>query len=337
VTVFQVGSEIMRAKISVIIPIYNAEAFLVRCLESVLQQTFREIEIICVNDGSSDRSGEILALYQAQDSRLTILEQENEGTAVARNKGLLKAVGDYIYYLDSDDVMHPQLLEYAYTLAVTRNADLVCFEWVNLEHDHMPSRLPLEDFNRYPVCCPKTPLLYLKQKGDFRIGFNVWSKLYRRALVEKACFLPGNCVEDIYHTACVLRDDPKTVISKAPLYFYRLRHDSVSGIPCTIAKINDYHESLLSIVQYYREAPDLIRGKSQLDWLKRSLIQIVLKQQYNQLLRHPATTRKPSVERFRAELIDLRHKGLLAGKDFTLKYYLKYYLRYLWLLAGRPL
>jgi glycosyltransferase involved in cell wall biosynthesis len=324
----------MSARISVIMPIYNAEAFLARCLESVLAQTYQSIEVICVNDGSTDRSGNILAAYQARDPRIVILQQTNQGTAVARNHGLTKSSGEFIYFLDSDDVIHPQLLEYATTLAVRHNADAVSFDWVEMESGTMPSPVQLVDFDGYAICCPSKPLQHLKHRNEFRIGINTWSKVYRRTLAEKVPFLSGNCVEDIYHTVCALRDDPRVVITKAPLYFYTRRPDSASSIPCTLEKIRDYHESLLAIAQHYGAAPDPCLGTSGLDWLRRHLFPHVLKQQLNQLRRLPATARRPILERFRSELKDLKHKGLLAGRDFSFKYYCKYYLRYQWLLAG---
>jgi glycosyltransferase involved in cell wall biosynthesis len=324
----------MSAHISVIIPIYNAEAFLARCLESVLAQTFQPVEVICVNDGSSDRTGEILAAYQARDPRIVILEQTNQGAAVARNHGLARASGEFIYYLDSDDVMHPQLLEYASTLAVQHEADVVCFEWIDVGSGTIPSPTPLGDFNGYPTCCPRKPLQHLINRDDFRIGINTWSKVYRRTLAEKVAFLPGNCVEDVYHTVCALRDAPKVVITKAPLYFYTRRPNSVSSILCTVERIRDYHESLLVIAQYYSAAADTAQGMMDLAGLRRHLFPNILKQQFNQLQRLPATARRPVLECFRSELRDLKQKGLLSWRDFSFKYFFKYYLRYQWLLAG---
>jgi glycosyltransferase involved in cell wall biosynthesis len=312
----------MSAKISVIIPIYNAEAFLARCLESVLKQTFHEIEIICVNDGSSDRSGEILAAYQGKDSRLTILKQKNEGTAVARNRGLAKATGEFIYYLDADDVMHPQLLEYALFLAQKHEAELVCFGWVAATSAQIPDVVSLKPF--------------VKKRSKFQIDYNSWSKLYRRSLAERVSFSPGNTVEDLPHTACVLRDNPKTVISQACLYYYTVRPDSVSGILCTPQKIDHYHQSLLTIYHYYRGDSEFPVREVELAWLRRHLFPNVLKQQLNQILRIPLSERTEVLERFRSELKDLKQKGLLSWRDYTVSHFLKYYLRYQLIIAGRP-
>lgn len=111
--------------VSVIIPIYNAEAYLERCLESVRKQTLQEIEIVCVNDGSTDASGEILQTIALQDDRIRIIEKENGGAASARKAGLEKAAGEYIGYVDSDDWIEPDMYERLYAAAEINQADVV--------------------------------------------------------------------------------------------------------------------------------------------------------------------------------------------------------------------
>ena len=115
--------------ISIIIPVYNVEKYLRRCLDSVLNQTFTDWQAICVNDGSPDGSGEILAEYAARDSRFIIVNKENGGLSDARNAGLPHATGEYIMYLDSDDFIHPQTMEIAYHMARRDNSDIVSFTY----------------------------------------------------------------------------------------------------------------------------------------------------------------------------------------------------------------
>jgi len=114
-------------KVSVIIPVYNVRAYLRRCLDSVLAQTLREIEIICVDDASTDDSPEILQEYAAKDSRVKVVRQENAGAGAARNTGLDLARGEYLSFLDSDDFFEPDMLEKAYDLAVRDRDDIVVF------------------------------------------------------------------------------------------------------------------------------------------------------------------------------------------------------------------
>lgn len=103
--------------VSVIIPIYNVEKYLPECLDSLLAQTYPHWQAICVNDGSKDNSLQILQQYAAKDKRFSIINQENQGLSMARNNGLKQAKGEYVYFLDSDDCLHPQCLEAAYSCA----------------------------------------------------------------------------------------------------------------------------------------------------------------------------------------------------------------------------
>ena len=93
--------------ISVIIPVYNVEAYLPRCLDSVIQNTYRNLEIICVDDGSTDGSPEILRDYAQRDARITVITKENGGVSSARNAGLDRATGEFVAFIDSDDFVHP--------------------------------------------------------------------------------------------------------------------------------------------------------------------------------------------------------------------------------------
>ena len=114
-------------KVSVIIPVYNVEKFLGRCLDSVINQTFKDFEIVCVNDGSPDNSAEILEQYSKLDERIKIITQINQGLSMARNNGVAASVGEYICFVDSDDVIHPQCLEIAVRLAEKHQAELVSY------------------------------------------------------------------------------------------------------------------------------------------------------------------------------------------------------------------
>lgn len=117
----------MTPKVSVIIPVYNAEPYLRECLDSVVHQTLRDIEILCIDDGSTDGSPAVLAEYAAADSRVSVLVQENAGAGAARNKGLAIAKGEYLSILDADDFFEKDMLEKAYARALDAQADVVIF------------------------------------------------------------------------------------------------------------------------------------------------------------------------------------------------------------------
>ena len=120
-------------KISVIIPVYNSEKYLKECLDSIIGQTFTDIEIICINDGSTDDSLKILNDYADEDGRIKILSQENRGQGSARNNGLSIAKGDYIYFMDSDDILKEEALSETYEVACDKSLDFVMFKLINYD------------------------------------------------------------------------------------------------------------------------------------------------------------------------------------------------------------
>jgi len=125
------------AEVSVIIPVYNTEQYISRCIESVLKQTFTDFELIAVDDGSTDHSPQLLDVYAESDDRMTVIHQKNQGVSSARNSGLSAASGKYIAFIDSDDWVHPQYLEVLMDIITESGADLaVCgFEYVSGESD----------------------------------------------------------------------------------------------------------------------------------------------------------------------------------------------------------
>ena len=174
-------------KVSVVIPVYNVEDFLGECLDSICNQTLEDIEIICVNDGSKDRSLEILNEYASRDSRMTVLDQENGGHAVATNRGMKLATGKYIFFMDSDDILELTALEETYKVAEERDVDFVIFQAINYYMD-TGELVEAENYSMNDLA---------DQVGDsvfnwkdikehvFNITVTPWSKLYNREFVMK--------------------------------------------------------------------------------------------------------------------------------------------------------
>ncbi|MCQ9628389.1 glycosyltransferase [Cetobacterium somerae] len=115
-------------KVSVIIPVYNVELYLKETLESIINQSLKEIEIIVINDGSTDKSLDIIKKYQNMDKRIKIINQKNKGVSVSRNEGLKKATGEYIYFMDGDDYLEKIALEKCYVESVNQNLDVLFFD-----------------------------------------------------------------------------------------------------------------------------------------------------------------------------------------------------------------
>lgn len=234
--------KMMQPKISIIIPVYNVEKYLTTCLESVRNQTFKDFEAICINDGSTDNSLEILKDFQKKDERIKIITQENQGSSVARNRGLKEAKGDYIYFLDSDDSIHPKLLEICLYFALKNDAELVCFGFERSDGKNNQ----IEDIDLENICVmpTKNPLFWLLRSGKFKISFNVWTKFYMARLAKSILFIQDNCYEDVAYTLQTLLRHPKTIVLDAKFYFYTQNMSSISNKKANLKNLKDYRTVL---------------------------------------------------------------------------------------------
>ena len=174
-----------RITVSVIIPVYNSEKYLRQCLDTICAQTLKDIEIICIDDGSTDSSPDILEEYRKSDSRFTVIRQDNAGAGAARNKGLDIARGRYLSFLDADDFFEPSMLEEAVRCAEEDDADYVVFKSGQYNTGTNEYNYPKWIFQEAHIP-PYTPFSYRQlTRNIFRVfvGSVVWDKLYRRDFV----------------------------------------------------------------------------------------------------------------------------------------------------------
>ena len=286
-------------KISVIIPVYRVEDYLRECLNSVIAQSFTDIEVVCVNDGSDDNSPKILAEYAQRDSRIRVINQENQGLSVARNVGLKNAIGEYIFFLDSDDVIHPKTLEIAYHFAKKYNAELVDLRYTSSN----VSSFITKNYDKYkiPHKMSETPFSLGIEYQKFKLLFFVWTKLYKRTLLQGVEFIPKIQFEDYPFVFAVLARKPKTVVVRAKLYFYRARAHSISQA-VNPKQIADYHYGINYLYGIYNQS------ESDLKFFKYKFLPIILK---HQLKRCKKGGEEMFVE-FAKELRDLQTKELLS-------------------------
>lgn len=173
-------------KVSVIIPVYNVEPYLKQCMDSVVGQTLKDIEIICVDDGSTDNSLDILREYAAEDSRIQIIEQKNAGAGAARNNGMRYATGKYLSFLDSDDFFEPRMLEKAYDLAEKDQADFVAYK-SDQYHTDKNQFVPVNWVIRENEIPPYYPFNHRQMTGNvFKVFVGwAWDKLFLKEFVDK--------------------------------------------------------------------------------------------------------------------------------------------------------
>ena len=205
--------------ISIIVPVYNVEEYLEECLESIRQQTFTDIEVILVNDGSTDGSREICERYCEKDIRFRLINQENQGQSVARNRGFKESIGQYIMFVDSDDVINTNVLEVLLPYMKT-DVDMVeCRLTINkADFNHTkPSRIAFEGNSKEAI------LNCIEFK---EVKFCAFTKLYRREIVEKIPFLEGYIYEAVFTGINYLKYIRKIVVVDFIGYYYRVRPNS---------------------------------------------------------------------------------------------------------------
>lgn len=220
--------------ISIIVPVYNVEPYLKKCLDSIAAQTYPNLEAIIVNDASTDRSGQICEYYAARDTRMHVIHfPANQGLSAARNEAVLRARGKYLTFIDSDDYAEPDLLEKLYGNLTENSADISICGTENAWAKTGSSRTYSQEET---ICCMarRSPFLW-----------NVWGKLY---LTETVKAHPFNkhafCCEDLLFFYQVLKDIKKVSYLKEPLYHYAYRPGSLinSGIDtkrCTVLSVLD--------------------------------------------------------------------------------------------------
>lgn len=222
-----------RVKVSVIIPVYNVEKYLSDCLTSALKQTLKEIEIICVNDGSTDRSMAILSEYARTDQRVVILEQANMGLSEARNTGLLHASGEFICLLDSDDMLAEDALEMMYGHATDKKLDVLCFdaevlyETEALKSSNNQTGYFARKYEYGGVRAGKQLLADMMERDDFIVA--AWLIFADRGWLERSGirFKPGILHEDgLFCVECYLKAERIFYLNRR-MYRYRIRENSI--------------------------------------------------------------------------------------------------------------
>ncbi len=241
-------------KVSVIIPVYNMERFVGACLDSVLNQTFKDFECICVNDGSTDGTLNILKKYAEKDGRIKLIDQSNQGGSAARNVGLNAAEGEWVSFLDNDDLYHPQYLELLLKYAQAYDADVsVCNYDVFFNDD--PVR-----FEPYDVSKLKTPKLvssapfydYIVRKK--KIHMLMWTKLYKREILENIRFaLTLPAVNDILFNLEVLKTARKVVTCGYTLISHRILQTSQTSTKVTPKKVIEYKDLIYAVERAFED------------------------------------------------------------------------------------
>lgn len=264
----------MHRKISVIIPVYKVEKYLKRCVESVVNQTYKNIEIILVNDGSPDKCGEICDEYARIDSRIKVIHKENGGLSSARNSGLDIASGDYIMFVDSDDwlseVSLEQLNEY-----IDMDYDIINFKFSFVKEN---SKELIETNNNIKDSYECDLITYIDKLFSGELNFFIWNKLYKKNLFDEVRFPEGRNYEDLATIYKLYFNAKSIIVTDYTLYYYWLGNSNSITSNSTVKNMRDY---LLSTKEIYKVNKNYLqinkRDFSNVDtWYKMMIIQLLI-------------------------------------------------------------
>lgn len=236
------------AALSIIIPVYNVQDYLSHCLDSLYAQVDDTVEVILVNDGSTDDSLNICRRYADSYSNTVIIDKENGGLSDARNVGTKVATGDYIYYLDSDDWLAPNAIKRLFDYALENDCEIVQGGFYYAYNDH----LLFDNKYKKPFVLNRHEAMLELIKNDYVKNF-AWGKLYRADIVKKHLFPKGKYYEDSYWQHLIIHECKRYGIVPTPLYYYRQRSTGISGEFSlkNLDLLRGYEERLLFILGNY--------------------------------------------------------------------------------------
>ena len=227
----------METAISVIVPVYRVEKYLPACIDSILNQTFTDFELILVDDGSPDRCPEICDETAKRDARVRVIHQANAGLSAARNAGIEIAHGAWLSFVDSDDYIAPQFYEKLYQTAQRTDADCVMCSVQNVDE----SGKPIDSALMRMADEVKTGREVLRKIGrdDVTPYLTAWNKLYRRKLFNTLRYPAGRQNEDVFVFAELFCQVQRAACVAEPLYFYRKRIDSIMNSAVTLRNLDE--------------------------------------------------------------------------------------------------
>lgn len=213
--------------LTVIIPVYNTSKYLKQCIHSVQNQTYSDLEILLVDDGSTDESGEIIEEYAKSDSRIRAIHQKNQGLSAARNAGITRACGEYLFFVDSDDWIEPEYCEKLYRSVQNTNAKVgIC--GVIVEEGKKTDFYRFDNTGVLSVT-EALALLSVREASVYVPTVVAWNKIYHRSLWEKTRYPVGKWHEDEFVIAELLLNSQSVAVLTDCLYHYVKRPDSITG------------------------------------------------------------------------------------------------------------
>ena len=237
----------MNELISVIVPVYNVEKYLRKAVQSIQNQSYKNLEIMLINDGSTDSSGDICDELANSDSRIVVIHKKNGGVSTARNEAQKLAKGNYVIYVDSDDYIHEEMIQSLYEQLIAENADVSSCSVMNVYQN-----------SQTPQCSDEN-LFFVYTQEEFlreyligqRVQGTLGNKLIRKEITDQLEFPVGKIYEDAYYHLQLVQVAKKYVVHTKPYYYYYHRNQSLTT--------NPYHERDLVYLDVYQKFYDLVQ------------------------------------------------------------------------------
>lgn len=210
--------------VSIVVPIYNVEIYLTKCIDSIINQTYQNLEIILVNDGSTDKCFDICEEYKDTDERIKVINKENGGLSEARNYGIDIAKGEWITFVDSDDYVHPEMIESMVSLAKSKNGDIIICGHFKVFEDNLQEIRNDGNITSYDGQEALGKILEDREINSF-----AWDKIYKRNLFENLRYPKGRIFEDTAFTYKLFEKAHKVVSINKAYYYYVMRETSLSN------------------------------------------------------------------------------------------------------------
>jgi glycosyltransferase involved in cell wall biosynthesis len=281
--------------VSVIVPIYNVEQYLNRCVDSIINQTYKNLEIILVDDGSPDKCGQICDEYALKDSRIVVIHKENGGLSDARNAGIEKATGEYLSFVDSDDWIEPEMIETLYNACISNSVKMACAGMYYIDNNDVKTTR----------CCPlkkeivSAEIALSKMFFNKEISYSSCDKIYYFTLFDNIKFPKDKLYEDLATIYKCIILAGQIAMCNVPVYRYCNRTGSITKTTFSEKKFGFAYVAIEVFDDLKEKYPNIMDA---LIWMKLYTVVIVL----SELLRQKRKTRNLYKSQYNALLYELK-------------------------------
>lgn len=242
--------------ISIIVPVYNVEKYLDQCIESIINQTYKELEIFLIEDGSPDNCGAICDSWAKKDDRIKVFHVDNGGSARARNIGLLHAKGKYVGFVDADDFLMPSMYEILYKLAINSSAEITECGYYKVTSDVVHNSL--NNLEGKTIRTFNTVEALLENVRDTVVQQVVWNKLYLKRIIGNTFFTEGKYIDDEFWTYKIIGSAKKIVSTTEKLYCYRQQEASMMHQSFSLRRMDALEAKLQRLKYLEQRFPSIV-------------------------------------------------------------------------------